>query len=35
MGSKVAVAHFYAAHILTRVPGLRDSILDGAGAMGG
>ena len=30
MRSKVAVARFYALHILTRVPGLRDSILEGA-----
>ena len=30
MRSKIAVARFYASHILTRVPGLRDSILEGA-----
>ena len=30
MRAKVATAHFYADHVLTRVPGLRDSIVDGA-----
>jgi hypothetical protein len=29
MQAKVATARFYAEHILTRVPGLRDSILEG------
>jgi 3-(methylthio)propanoyl-CoA dehydrogenase len=33
MRNKVAVAHFYAEHVLTRVPGLRDSIVDGATAI--
>jgi 3-(methylthio)propanoyl-CoA dehydrogenase len=30
MQSKITTARFYADHILTRVPGLRDSIVDGA-----
>ena len=30
MRAKVTTARFYADHILTRVPGLRDSIVDGA-----
>ena len=30
MRQKMAVAHFYAEHLLTRVPGLRDSIVEGA-----
>jgi hypothetical protein len=29
MTAKIATARFYAEHILTRVPGLRDSIVDG------
>ena len=29
MRRKMAVARFYADHLLTRVPGLRDSIVDG------
>ena len=33
MRSKIATARFYAEHILTRVPGLRDSIVDGAGSV--
>ncbi len=33
MRRKMAVARFYADHLLTRVPGLRDSIVDGAGAV--
>jgi hypothetical protein len=33
MRRKIAVARFYADHLLTRVPGLRDSIVDGAGAV--
>jgi alkylation response protein AidB-like acyl-CoA dehydrogenase len=28
--AKVATAHFYAEHLLNKVPGLRDSIIDGA-----
>ena len=28
--AKVATAHFYAEHLLTKAPGLRDSIVDGA-----
>ena len=27
--AKIATAHFYAEHLLTKVPGLRDSIIDG------
>jgi alkylation response protein AidB-like acyl-CoA dehydrogenase len=30
MQAKIVTARFYAEHLLTRVPGLRDSILDGA-----
>jgi hypothetical protein len=30
MKAKIATARFYAEHILSRVPGLRDSIVDGA-----
>jgi 3-(methylthio)propanoyl-CoA dehydrogenase len=33
MRNKIAVARFYAEHVLTRVPGLRDSVVDGAGAV--
>jgi hypothetical protein len=33
MRRKIAVARFYAEHLLTRVPGLRDSIVAGAGAV--
>ena len=33
MRNKIAVARFYAEHVLTRVPGLRDSIVDGAAAV--
>jgi 3-(methylthio)propanoyl-CoA dehydrogenase len=33
MRRKIAVARFYADHLLTRVPGLRDSIVDGASAV--
>jgi 3-(methylthio)propanoyl-CoA dehydrogenase len=33
MQAKVTTARFYADHILTQVPGLRDSILDGAGSV--
>ena len=29
MAAKIATARFYAEHILTRVPGLRDSIVEG------
>jgi len=28
--AKVATAHFYAEHLLNKVPGLRDSIVEGA-----
>ncbi len=30
MAAKIVTARFYADHILTRVPGLRDSIVEGA-----
>jgi len=30
MKAKIATARFYADHILTKVPGLRDSIVEGA-----
>jgi hypothetical protein len=33
MRRKIVVAHFYAEHVLTRVPGLRDAVIDGATAV--
>ena len=33
MQSKITTARFYADHILTKVPGMRDSIVDGAGSV--
>jgi alkylation response protein AidB-like acyl-CoA dehydrogenase len=33
--AKVATARFYAEHILTTLPGLRDAIVDGADSVGG
>ena len=33
MQAKTATARFYAEHILTRVPGLRDAIVDGAASV--
>ena len=33
MQAKISTARFYADHILTKVPGLRDSIVDGADAV--
>ena len=33
MRNKIAVARFYAEHVLTRVPGLRGSVVDGAAAV--
>ncbi|RRH79800.1 hypothetical protein EH244_31465, partial [Variovorax beijingensis] len=30
MQAKIATARFYAEHILAKVPGIRDSIVDGA-----
>jgi hypothetical protein len=33
MRRKIASALFYAEHVLTRVPGLRDAIVDGAPAV--
>jgi hypothetical protein len=34
MRAKIATARFYADHLLSRTPGLRDSIIDGAAAAG-
>ena len=33
MRAKIATCHFYAEHILNKVPGLRDSIVDGSDAV--
>jgi alkylation response protein AidB-like acyl-CoA dehydrogenase len=33
MQSKITTARFYADHILTKIPGLRDSIVEGAGSV--
>ena len=33
MQNKIATAHFYADHILTRVPGMRDAIVHGAASV--
>jgi hypothetical protein len=33
MKSKIATCRFYADHILSRVSGLRDGIVDGAGSI--
>ncbi len=33
--AKVATARFYAEHILSTLPGLRDAIVDGSGSVGG
>jgi hypothetical protein len=30
MGAKIATARFYADHILSKAPGIRDSIVEGA-----
>jgi hypothetical protein len=35
MGAKMVTARFYADHLLTRAPGLRDAILDGADSVTG
>jgi hypothetical protein len=35
MRRKIASARFYAEHVLTRVPGLRDTIVEGAAAVNG
>ena len=32
--AKIATAHFYAEHILSTLPGLRDAIIDGADSVG-
>ncbi|HVH35262.1 MAG TPA: acyl-CoA dehydrogenase, partial [Tahibacter sp.] len=34
MRAKIATARFYADHILTRAPGLRDAVVEGAAAVG-
>ena len=33
MQAKISTAHFYAEHILTRIPGQRDAIVDGAASV--
>jgi hypothetical protein len=33
MRQKIAIARFYAEHLLTRVPGLRDGIIEGANSV--
>ena len=33
MTAKIATARFYAEHILTRAPGLRDAIVEGAASV--
>ena len=33
MRNNIAMARFYAEHVLTRVPGLRESVIDGAAAI--
>ena len=33
MAAKVTTARFYADHILSKVPGIRDSIVEGAGSV--
>ncbi len=33
MGAKVTTARFYAEHILCKVPGIRDSIVEGHAAV--
>ena len=33
MRNKIAIARFYAEHVLTRVPGLRDCVVAGAAAI--
>ncbi len=35
MKAKITTARFYADHILSRVPGIRDGIVDGAGSVNG
>jgi hypothetical protein len=35
MRAKLVTARFYADHLLTRAPGLRDAILDGADSVTG
>ncbi len=35
LNAKIATAHFYAEHILSTLPGLRDAIIDGAESVGG
>ena len=33
MQAKIATARFYADHILSQAPGVRDSIVEGAGSV--
>ena len=33
MAAKVTTARFYADHILSKAPGIRDSIVEGAGSV--
>ena len=33
MRQKITVAHFYAQHLLTRIPGMRDSIVEGGSSV--
>lgn len=33
MWQKIAITRFYAEHLLTKAPGQRDSIVDGAGSV--
>jgi 3-(methylthio)propanoyl-CoA dehydrogenase len=35
MAAKIVTARFYAEHVLSKVPGLRDAILDGADSVNG
>ena len=35
MQAKITTARFYADHLLTKAPGMRDSIIDGAGSVNG
>ena len=33
MKAKITTARFYADHLLTKAPGMRDSIVEGAGSV--
>jgi len=35
MAAKIATARFYAEHLLSKAPGLRDAIVDGADSVNG